>query len=103
MNISVIIPAYNEEKRIGNGLSEIVDFCKNNTNNYEIIVMDDCSTDKTNEICSNYKKHGVNVVKTKSRKGKGHTIKKGFELAKHDLVLSNSNSSCNYISSFFTS
>ncbi len=48
MEISIVIPAYDEEKRIEKSLIEITDYCKKNFKEYEIIVVDDCSKDKTN-------------------------------------------------------
>lgn len=56
--ITVIIPAYNEEKTIGQVIEEV----KNNlkTEEYEIIMVDDCSTDRTYEIAKSKK---IKVIK----------------------------------------
>ena len=49
--ISVIIPAYNTEKYIGECLGSIL---ANTFQDFEIIVVDNCSTDRTCEIIENY-------------------------------------------------
>ncbi len=79
--ISVMIPAYNEEKNLGRCLTAL----KNQNfpkENYEILVVNNASTDKTGEIA---KKMGVRLVEEK-RKGYGYALKKGFAEARADLV-----------------
>jgi glycosyltransferase involved in cell wall biosynthesis len=51
-SISVIIPAYNEEKVIGGTLQKVAGYCDANFADYEIIVVDDASKDRTREIAS---------------------------------------------------
>lgn len=50
MKVVVTIPAYNEEKTIGNVINRIKKVMDKNSYNYEVIVVDDGSTDKTTEI-----------------------------------------------------
>ena len=80
--ISVIIPAYNEEKLIASCLSSLQkqSFPKQN---YEVIVIDNASTDKTGEIA---KKMGVRVV-FEPQKGIALALKKGFTQAKGQIVV----------------
>ena len=55
-NVSIIIPAFNEEKTIKKLLNKILSIDLSNINfTKEIIIVDDGSTDKTAEICSGYK------------------------------------------------
>ncbi|MEM3373893.1 MAG: glycosyltransferase family 2 protein [Candidatus Woesearchaeota archaeon] len=84
MNLSIIIPAYNEEKRIDITLSKIKEYLKNKKIKHEIIVVDDGSKDKTAEIAS---KHNAIVIKNKQNSGKGFSVKKGFLNSKYDYVL----------------
>jgi cellulose synthase/poly-beta-1,6-N-acetylglucosamine synthase-like glycosyltransferase len=62
VSISVIIPARNEEKNIGNCLRSII----NQTYSerlFEIIVIDDHSTDKTAEVVKSFRKNNIRVIK----------------------------------------
>lgn len=95
MNISVVIPAYNEEKRIGPTLQKIIKYLKSHFNKYEIIVLNDCSTDLTNKIVSKYmnkkqnknNQNNVRIIQSEKNEGKGNSIKKGILAAKYPLVL----------------
>ncbi|MBN2459180.1 glycosyltransferase family 2 protein [Candidatus Woesearchaeota archaeon] len=85
--ISVVIPAYNEEKRLEKTLVKVIRFCKRKFKNYEIIVVNDCSKDKTASIAFGYKKEGVRLISNKANKGKGYSVKNGIMHAKYPLVL----------------
>lgn len=87
MEISVVIPAYNEEKRIEPTLKKVINYLENNFDKYEIIVVDDCSTDNTNKIVSKYKKNNIKILRNKKNKGKGYSVKRGIQNAKYPLVL----------------
>ncbi|MFZ5366039.1 MAG: glycosyltransferase family 2 protein [Patescibacteria group bacterium] len=71
-NFFVIIPAYNEEPRIGKVIRRVKKFTKN------IIVVDDGSKDKTWEVA---KKSGVIVLRHRINLGKGAAAKTGVEAA----------------------
>jgi len=60
--ISVVVPAYNEEKLIGPCLASLV--TQKFDKEYEIIVIDNCSTDKTVQIA---KKYPVRIIKEKNK------------------------------------
>jgi len=77
MKISVIIPCYNEEDTI-RGVIEAIP-----KEVLEIIVVDNNSTDKTEEIA---KSLGARVVKEK-RQGYGAALKRGFEEAKGEVIV----------------
>lgn len=73
--ISIVIPAYNEEERIEKTLHEVNDFFTKNQIIYEIIVVDDGSSDgTTNLIKRNFK--NINIVSLKKNSGKGYALKK---------------------------
>ncbi|MEM2131067.1 MAG: glycosyltransferase family 2 protein [Candidatus Woesearchaeota archaeon] len=84
LNLSVIIPAYNEEKRLEKTLIKIKNYFKNKKIKYEIIVIDDGSLDMTSEIAL---KHNSVLIKNKKNYGKGYSIKKGFFKAKYNYIL----------------
>ena len=79
-DITIVIPAYNEEKGIGNVLLNL----KKLVSDYQLLVIDDGSTDNTFEIVKN---SGVNVVCHKYNKGYGAALKTGLRNAKTSVVL----------------
>ncbi|PIR06448.1 MAG: hypothetical protein COV55_04140 [Candidatus Komeilibacteria bacterium CG11_big_fil_rev_8_21_14_0_20_36_20] len=85
MEISVIIPAFNEAKVITQTVGEVKDFLKNNFSNFEIIVIDDDSTDRTLNLIKSIS--GVKVLHNLKNHGKGYTVKKGLLAAKGELIL----------------
>src|SRR5882724_9230151 len=79
--ISLIIPAYNEEKYIGTCLEYVI---KNSNGRFlEIIVVDNASTDSTAEIVKKYE--GVKIVH-ENRKGLTRARQCGFENAQGDIL-----------------
>lgn len=80
MKISVVVPAYNEEKFLPRLLTSL----KNQTykHPFEIIVVNNNSTDKTAEIAKSY---GVKVI-FESKRGYGPACQKGFQTASGDII-----------------
>lgn len=87
MQISVVIPAYNEAKRIGPTLKKVMAFLDSRFNKYEIIVVDDCSKDNTSRVVSKYKNNNLRVLRNKKNRGKGFSVKRGILNAKYSFVL----------------
>ena len=87
--LSVIIPAYNEEKIISNTIDEVYSFLKENNLNSEIIIGDDGSSDRTVLIVKKKIKQYKNIklVEGKINKGKGAILRKCFSVAKGDIQL----------------
>ena len=85
--ISILIPCYNEENIISDSIQRIFNFFKDKKYDFEIIVINNASTDNTlqllNEISSNYEIKILN----ENRKGKGNAIKYGLLNVKYDKVL----------------
>lgn len=81
--ISVIIPAFNEEKNIGSVLTVLKDI------NWidEIIVVDDHSQDKTAKIVEDLKLPNLTLIKNKINLGKGGALVAGIKKAKYNLLL----------------
>ena len=80
--ISVVIPAHNEEKAIGAVLDELIEVLEGPK--YEIIVVDDGSTDDTAKIAQ--EKH-VKLIQHPYNKGYGAAIKTGIKNATNDLIM----------------
>lgn len=83
---SVVIPAYNEENQISSCLDALV---KQSTDRrFEVIVVDNNSTDNTSKIVNNYKKKLNIKVVIEEQKGRGSARKTGFKKASGDIILS---------------
>lgn len=78
-HVSVIIPAHNEEKTI----RQVIDKVRDSKIKSEIIVVDNCSTDKTSEIA---KSKEVKTVYCSNR-GKGYAMETGLQHASGDTVV----------------
>ncbi len=75
LDLSIIIPAYNEEKTISSIVQAIQDIVLPIGISYEIIIINDGSTDKTKELA---KKSGEKVISLKKNVGKGNALRLGF-------------------------
>ncbi len=80
MGVSVVIPAYNEEKFIKKCLNSLI---KQSVKPAEIIVVDNNSTDRTAEIAASYS--GVTLLKEK-KQGIIFSRNKGFNAAKGEII-----------------
>ncbi|MFA6467222.1 MAG: dolichyl-phosphate beta-glucosyltransferase [Patescibacteria group bacterium] len=85
VEISVIIPAFNEEKLIKNTITEVKTFLKDNFTKFEIIVVDDSSTDNTLAVLEGL--DNIRVLKNLRNHGKGYTVAKGMKAASGDWLL----------------
>lgn len=88
MFISVVIPAYNEEKQIGNALARIKDYLTEKGKPFEIIVVDDGSSDKTVEITRKVlaDKNFI-LLRNKENRGKGYSVRRGILISQGKYVL----------------
>lgn len=89
MKVSIIVPAYNEEKRIIGFLNDLIIFSKNNLNDYEIILVNDGSTDGTLRILENQTKgeENISIISYKKNKGKGGAVREGILRAVGEKIL----------------
>lgn len=81
MKVSFVIPAYNEEKGIERCVKSIL---MQNYKNLEIIVVDDCSKDRTSEVA---KKLNVKVVRNKKNLGIAESMNRGAKASKGDFIV----------------
>ena len=89
MRLSVIIPAYNEEKRLYNTLKEIDKYLLDQNYDSEIIVVSDGSTDKTANVVREAMKtiKNLRLIDNKQNKGKGFVVRQGMLEAKGEFRL----------------
>ena len=88
-SISVIIPAYNEEKRLPKTLEAIDDYLRKQSYDYEILAVNDGSSDKTLEVLSNIKAQmsNIKIIDNKKNQGKGAVVRQGMLEAQGDYRL----------------
>ncbi len=86
MSISIVIPAYNESKNLPILISEIYKYLDNKLI-FEILIIDDCSTDNTTEIINNLLPGNIFLIKNKQNLGQSFSIIKGIEKAKNKTIV----------------
>lgn len=87
--LSIIIPAYNEEKRLPEALDRTLKYLKNRKIKNEIIIVADKSKDKTLDVVQEYTKKFKNIcyIYNPKKQGKGYAVRKGILASKGSLVL----------------
>ncbi len=86
--LSIILPALNEEKNIGPLIEEIRTHFANSKMNYEIIVVNDGSTDSTGKILDALAAEdpSIHVIHHNGNKGYGISIRDGFDAGRYDYL-----------------
>lgn len=83
-SVSIVIPAYNEERGIGPVLAQLCEIMKSSGVEYEIIVVDDGSKDGTAAAAEQHP--GVTVLQHTANRGYGAALKTGIRHAQHGLI-----------------
>ena len=78
-DLSVVIPAYNEERRLPPTLARVREYLEAGTLSHEIVVVDDGSRDATSDVA---RAHGATVVRNDRNRGKGFAARRGMLLAR---------------------
>lgn len=91
MVLSVIIPAYNEERTISDILNKVLQTELIGGTQKEIILVDDCSTDNTHGIIDDYinthPEASIQYVRHTVNRGKGAALRTGIQSATGDYVI----------------
>lgn len=88
--LSIIIPAYNESESLPTFLPEVVgQVTKLNINPWEVIVVDDGSSDKTSQIVSDFhrKDTRIKLISLLRNEGKALALQAGFDQADGDIII----------------
>jgi glycosyltransferase involved in cell wall biosynthesis len=89
--LSIIIPAYNEERRLPRGLAKIRDYLasRNLAGQVEIIVVDDGSKDRTAAIAEEWSRElpALRLVRNRENRGKGYSVRHGMQEARGRVAL----------------
>src|SRR5436190_11154408 len=86
--LSIIVPVYNEETRIGNTLKEILAYFNAQDYTYEILVVDDGSNDATCTVVSAIAAEQANlhILHYDANRGKGHAVRYGMMRAEGNFM-----------------
>jgi glycosyltransferase involved in cell wall biosynthesis len=89
--VSIIIPAFEEQERLGDSVREILRFIETEKLSAELIIVDDGSKDKTAEIgetaCAEFPDLQTKVIRYKENRGKGFAVKTGLLASNADIAL----------------
>ena len=81
--VSILLPVYNEEGAIAATLAAIDETMRVSGRSYEVVVIDDGSTDGTQAVLSS---SGVQVVRHRANRGYGAALKTGIRATSHPLI-----------------
>jgi dolichyl-phosphate beta-glucosyltransferase len=89
LDLSIVIPAYNEEGRLPKTLDCVVAYLQTRPDRSEIIVVDDGSSDRTAKVVKTYqeKYSAVRLVSNKQNRGKGFSVRHGMLEARGEISL----------------
>lgn len=85
--LSIVVPSYNEELRLGSTLEEIAQFVAERPDATEVIVVDDGSLDDTAEVARASSCPDLQVIRLEENRGKGYAVRVGMHAARGDLRL----------------
>jgi dolichyl-phosphate beta-glucosyltransferase len=87
--LSIIIPAFNEEDRLGATLRTILAYLESRPESSEIIVVDDGCTDRTCDIAAEIlaRRPGDRILRRAENRGKGYSVREGVLASRGGLIL----------------
>ena len=89
--LSIVIPVYNEAKRIHKTLKGVIDYLKGKSFTYEVLIVNDGSKDNSVEVVEDFFKEGkfdsFSIIDFKENRGKGFAVKQGMLAAKGEYIL----------------
>ena len=84
--ISIVIPCFNEEKSIENTIKQLIKTFDESGFSYEIIIVNDSSTDNTLEILNKIKSNKISIISNEYNSGYGYSLKVGIKKSKYDYI-----------------
>ena len=87
--LSIVIPSYNEERRLAGSLGKIANYIREKRPNSEVLVVDDGSTDATAAVAQAWRDRiaSLRVLSNGINRGKGFSVRRGSLEARGDVVL----------------
>lgn len=86
-SLSIIIPCYNEHDRLTRNIPLILEYCDTNLLDYELLFVNDGSTDDTLKILQSINHPKIHVRSYTPNRGKGYAVRTGLLAAGKDLAL----------------
>lgn len=91
-SLSIVLPCYNEEKRLEPTLSQSLSYLESNIRGpFEVVFVNDGSTDRTQELLEtakqNFSRMRIDLVGYSPNRGKGHAVRAGVLQARGDKIL----------------
>jgi dolichyl-phosphate beta-glucosyltransferase len=87
VELSVVIPAFNEASRLGDSLERLLPFLEKRGESFEVMVVDDGSADATVDVAREYAHRGVWVLELARNRGKGAALRHGVVASSGAKVL----------------
>ena len=89
MSLSIIIPCFNSEQYILKNIEKLRNYINKINYKYEVILIDDCSRDKTYEVVKNFitKHKNIKIYKNYLNKGKSYSLIKGIKKAQFKKII----------------
>ena len=90
-NLSIVLPAFDEQQRLGGTVESILAYLDAHKIDAELIVVDDGSADKTADIAresaAKFPAITTNVIRYEENRGKGYAVKIGLQVARGEIAL----------------
>jgi dolichyl-phosphate beta-glucosyltransferase len=87
VELTVVIPAYNEGQRLGPSLRRVVDYLGGRRVQSEVLVVDDGSDDQTVAVAESFAAQGVRLLRHDRNRGKGAAVRTGILASAGERVL----------------
>ena len=89
VDLSIVVPAFNEERRLPPTLIDIIDFFDRKAISYEVLVIDDGSSDTTAEVVRKFERvrNQVRLIQLPKNYGKGHAVRLGVLNSRGNRIL----------------
>jgi hypothetical protein len=85
--VSIILPAYNEEKRLENSIKRLSKELNGVLDNFEIVISEDGSSDRTLQIAKSFESDDIRVLHSDKRSGKGGAIKNALMHCRGNFIV----------------